>query len=138
IQPDDRRADPHCRIHDFDDLGCVGFRKGAAEDSKVLREDEDGTAIDAAVSSNEAIPRDALLFHAKVGTAVSDQLVRLFECAFIEQQMYPLAGGKFSFPVLALTALLAAAFFGETVAAFQFFKRFSVDSLLRCLHEVGL
>ena len=52
--------------------------------------------------------------------AVGDQLVGLFEGAFVEQEFDALAGRHLAFFVLALAALRAAAFFGQLVALFQF------------------
>ena len=49
-----------------------------------------------------------------------DQLVGLFEGAFVEQELDALARRHLALLVLALAALFAAAGFGERVAALQF------------------
>ena len=52
--------------------------------------------------------------------AVGDELVGLFEGAFVEQQLDALAGGELAVLVLALAAFGATALLGQGVAAFQF------------------
>ena len=85
VQPDNGRADAHRGVHDLNDLGRVGLRERAAEDGEVLRIDEDGAAIDGAVAGNEAVAGDALLVHIEIGSAMGDELVRLFERAGVQQ-----------------------------------------------------
>ena len=108
------------RVHDLDDLGGVGFGERAAEDGEVLREDEDQAAFDAAVAGDEAVAEDVLLVHAEVGAAVGDELVGLFEGAFVEEEFDALAGGHLALLVFARAAFFASAGFGERVAPLQF------------------
>ena len=65
-------------------------------------------------------PRILLLVHAEVGAAVGDELVGLFEGAFVEQELDALARRQLALLVLARAALFAAAGFGQRVAALQF------------------
>ena len=51
-----------------------------------------------------------------------DQLVGLFERAFIEQELDALAGRHLALLVLLLAAPFAAAFFGQLVASLQFLQ----------------
>ena len=120
VQADDRRAHAHGHVHDLDDLGGVGLRERAAEDGEVLREDEHQPAFDAAIAGEEAVAEVLLLVHAEVGAAVGDQLVGLFEGAFVEQELDALAGRHLALLVFAGAALFASAGFGERVAALQF------------------
>ena len=100
VEADDGSADAHGDVHDLDDLGGVGFGERAAEDGEVLGEDEDEAAFDAAVAGDEAVAEDFLLVHAEVGAAVGDQLVGLFEGAFVEQELDALAGRHLALLVL--------------------------------------
>ena len=54
--------------------------------------------------------------------AVRDQLVGLFERAFVEQKLDPLAGRHLAFLVLPLAALLSAALGSQAVALLQLFQ----------------
>ena len=49
---------------------------------------------DAAVAGDEAVAGDALRVHAKIGGAVGDELVGLFEGALVEQEVDALARGE--------------------------------------------
>ena len=51
---------------------------------------------------------------------MGDELVGLFEGAFVEQELDALAGRHLALLVLARAALFAAASFGQRVAALQF------------------
>ena len=62
-------------------------------------------------------PKTLLLVHAEVGAAVRDQLVGLFEGAFVEQELDALAGRHLALLVFAGAALFSASGFGEGVAA---------------------
>ena len=53
---------------------------------------------------------------------MGDEAVSLFEGAFVEQELDALARRHFAFFVLALAAFFSAAFFGQTIAAFQFLQ----------------
>ena len=58
VQADDGRAGLQREVHDLADLLRVGFRKRAAEDREILREDVDQAAVDAAVAGDEAVAGD--------------------------------------------------------------------------------
>ena len=76
--------------------------------------------MDQAVAGDEAIAVDHLLVHAEVPAAMADQLVHLFEGAFVQQQFDALARRELAFLVLPLPALLAAAGLGDGVPAPDF------------------
>ena len=119
VEADDGRAVLQGEVHDLADFLRVGFRERAAEDGEVLREDVDQAAVDAAVAGDEAVAGDDLLVHAEIAAAMGDELVELFEGAFVEQQFDALARGEFAFFVLAVAAFFAAALLGGGVAAAQ-------------------
>jgi hypothetical protein len=58
---------------------------------------------------------------------VLDELVHLFEGAFIEQEFDALADGEFPFGVLPLTALRPSAFVSRRVASPEFFEAIHQD-----------
>ena len=122
VQPDHRRAHAHGHIHDLDDLRRIGQGERAAEDGEILREDEHQPALDASVAGDEAVAVNLLLLHAEIGAAMGEQLVGLFEGAFVEQEGDALARRHLAFLVLALVAFLAPAGFGQAVALLQFFQ----------------
>ncbi len=122
IQADDRRAHLGGQVHDLHDLAGVRFGERSAEHREVLREHKDQPAFDAAVTGDEPVAVKLLLRHAEVAAAVGDQLVGLFERAFIEQELDALARRHLAFFMLLLAALLASALFGQVVALFQFFQ----------------
>jgi hypothetical protein len=99
----------------------VGLGERAAEDCKVLREDEDASAFDEAVAGDDAVARKFLAFEAEVCGAVLDELVELFERAFVQKELDALARSPLARLVLALDARGASAFGG---AALQFEEPF--------------
>ncbi len=123
VQADQRRSIAHRQVHDFANLQGVGFGKRAAEDGEVLREDVHEPALDAAEPGDEAVAGRPLGLHAEVRAAVGDELVELFEAAFIEEQVDALARGELSGFVLAFAALRTAAGFGLGRAAAQLIER---------------
>ena len=80
---------------------------------------EDQPAFDAAVAGDEAVAEDLLVRHAEVGAAMGDELVGLFEGAFIEQELDALARRHLALFVLAFAALGAASGFRKFVAPLQ-------------------
>src|SRR5262249_18277882 len=118
-----RRAGAHRQIHYFANLGRVGARERAAEDSEVLREHEHGAAADGAVAGHHTIAEDLLLLHAEVGAAVGDEFVELDERAWVEEQLQALARGELAGGVLAIDALLAATGQGARLHLFERLQR---------------
>ena len=72
----------------------------------------DQAAVDAARAGDEAIAIHHLLVHAEIAGAMTNQLVHLFERAFVEQQIDTLARRELAFLVLPLHAPRTAAGFG--------------------------
>src|SRR6266436_6379090 len=93
VEADDGSAGAHGLIHDFANLQSIRFGQRASENGKVLRENIDDAAVDAAESSDEAVAGGTLLVHAEIGAAVTHELVELFERMFIEEEINALARG---------------------------------------------
>src|SRR5438270_356992 len=64
----------------------------------------DGGRVDRASGAG-----DSLIIQAKICRAVCDKHVQFIECAWIEQEVKPLARGQFSFFMLGLDALFPTA-----------------------------
>jgi len=97
--------------------------KRAAENGKILGEDEDGASIDGTPSRDDAIPRHAALLHAKLRRAVFDEHAKFLERAFIGEKLDPLPRSEFSAPVLGTGPRLAAAMKGVRAARRKPFER---------------
>ena len=80
----------------------------AAEDGKVLTEDEDGAAVYLAVAGNYALAGGFYPLH-HLGFDVLHEGAEFHEAARVEQFVYPLAGGQLALPVLFFDAFGAAA-----------------------------
>src|SRR6266446_2309638 len=117
VEADNRGSRMHGQVHDLADFQRVGFGERAAEYGKVLRENIDQPAIDAAKAGDEAVARGTLFLHAKIDSAVTHKFVQLLERAFVKQKVDALARRKFAGFVLAFAAIRAATgfrFFGNT------------------------
>ena len=66
----------------------------AAEHREVLREHEDGPAVDAAMPGHHTVAQDCWIGHAEVGGAMRHEPVELDERSRIEQRVEPLARGQ--------------------------------------------
>ncbi|MCG3160031.1 MAG: hypothetical protein JMDDDDMK_01063 [Acidobacteria bacterium] len=119
VQTNHRRADLHRQVHNLADLLRVGFRKRAAEDGEVLREDEDLAPVNQSVAGDEAVAGILLRLHPEIARAVRDQLVELLECAVVEQELDAFTRGHFAFLVLAFDSRFTAAGFGGGVLLSQ-------------------
>src|ERR1700733_14962285 len=111
VQANYGSAGAHGEVHDFRDFRGIGFRKGAAKDGKVLREDIHEAAADTPITGDESVAGRALRFHAEVVRMVADEFFELFEGAFIEQQLDAFAGAELALFVFALATFGAAAGF---------------------------
>src|SRR6185437_14066415 len=129
VQPDQRRANAHGHIHDLHDLGSVGLGERAAKHGKVLREDEDKTAFDAAITSDESVARKLLRLHSEIRAAMGDEAVGLLERAFVQQKLNALARRELAFLMLPRAPLRPAARLGGSVALLQ------IVELLFQIHE---
>ena len=74
------------------------------------------------ISGHKAIAGNHLLPPCRSPGSDADQLIHLFERAFVQQQFDAFARGKLAFRVLPLAPFRAAAFFGGGVTAAQFFQ----------------
>ena len=99
------------------DLSGIGFGERAAEHREVLREDVNQAALDAAIARDEPVAINLLLGHPEIIAAVCDQFVRLFERAFVEQELNALARRHLAFFMLAFAPLRAASVFGELISS---------------------
>src|SRR6266851_5014693 len=70
VQSDDWRADFHRQVHHFANLFRVSFRKRAAKDGKVLRENEHLATIDQTMTGNYAVAGIELFLHTKIPGAM--------------------------------------------------------------------
>ena len=112
----------HGKVHDLANFQRIGFGKRAAEHGKVLRENIDQPAIDAAKAGDKAIACRPLLLHAGIDAAVADKFVQLLECAFVQQKVNALARHEFAGCVFALPPFGAAAgfrFLGNATKLFR-------------------
>ena len=119
VEPDDRRADLHRQVHQFADLLGVALGEGAAEDGKVLGEDEDGSPVDPTVPGDNPVPRDLLLRHPEVLAAVLNQLADLLEAAAVEEGLDPFPGGQLAVAVVAGDPVWASPQLGPPILLFQ-------------------
>ena len=100
----------------------IGFRERAAENREILGKDVDQATLNPAEAGDEAVTRGALLLHPEIGAAVADELIKLLERAFIQQQVDALARSELPGLVLALAALGTAPGFRFGGAAPQLFE----------------
>ncbi len=106
---DDRGAHLQRHVLDLHDLLRVRLRQGAAEHREVLREQEDGAAVDRAPAGDDAVAGDLLLLHAEIGGAVLHEHVEFLERPVVEEEFDALARRELAALVLRLDALLTAA-----------------------------
>ena len=109
VEPDDRRAVAERHVLHFLDFFRVRFGQRAAEDGKVLGEDEGRAAVDRAPAGDHAVAGNLSLRHAEFGAAVLDEHVELLERPFVEQHVEPLARRELAALVLLGDALGPAA-----------------------------
>ncbi len=102
VDPDHRRPDLGGEVHHLAHLLRHHLAETAAEDSEVLREDEDDAAVDRAVPGDDGVTPGAILLHLEVVGAVTDEGVELLERTGIEQLFDPLARGHLALRVLLL------------------------------------
>src|SRR5216683_4946976 len=112
VEANDGRARTHRKVHDLADFLRVGFGERTAKNGKVLRENVNQTAVDAAEAGDEAIAGGTLLLHSEIDAAVTDKFVELFEGAFVQQKVDALARSELAGFMFALAALRAATGFG--------------------------
>ena len=104
------------------DFLSVRFGKRAAENGKILGEDEDGAAIDGAPSRHDSIARHAAFIHAELRRAMLDEHAKFLERPFIGKERDPLPRGEFSTLVLGKGPLFAAAVKGLRAARGEAFE----------------
>ncbi len=129
VQPDHRRAGLQRQVHDLANFQRVGFRERSAQHGEILREDVNQPPVNVAVAGDEAVAVDDLLIHSEIGGAMPHQLVHLFECACVQQQIDALARRKLAFLVLPRHALFAAARLGIGVTASDLVQSVSGESV---------
>jgi hypothetical protein len=92
-------------VHDLADLLSVRAGKRSTEHGEILREEEDGASVDAAVAGDYAVSEDVALLHPEVGAAVCLEAVELAEGSGIEENLEPLPRRELPRPVLPLDSL---------------------------------
>src|SRR5581483_1662095 len=120
VESDHRRTHLGRKIHNLDDFGCIGFRERSTKNSEVLCEDENQAALDSSVTSNETVAVVFLLSHSEIVSAMSDQLVCLFEGALVQQEVDAFTRRQFAFFVQAFAAMRSAAILGKLISLFEF------------------
>lgn len=120
VEADDGSANLQRLIHDLADLRGIGFRQCTAEDSEILGESEDDTAVDPAISSDYAISRNTLSVEAKILGAVDDQLIEFLKGAGVQEKVEALPGEEFSLGVLTFLPSVTAPFNCLALAPLEF------------------
>ena len=92
VEPNDRCAVPHRKVHDLHDFFGESLRKRPAKDREVLREDVDESTVDLAVPGDHAITIELLRFEPEIGRAMDDEAVQFDERAFVQKKLESLAG----------------------------------------------
>src|SRR5690606_18154749 len=106
---DDRRAVLHRHVLNFADFGRVRAGERAAEHGEVFGEHIDEAAVYRAPTGDDAVAGDFRLLHAEFVAAVFDEHVELFERAFIQQELNPLARRQLALGVLGGVAFFTSA-----------------------------
>ena len=75
----------------FTILEACARRERAAEHGEVFREHVNEAPVDRAPAGDDAVAGDLCLLHAEFVAAVFDEHVELFERAFIQEKLNPLA-----------------------------------------------
>ena len=122
VQANARRAHAHGQILYLPDLVRVLLTKGAALYRKVLRERIDKTAVNRAVTTDDAFARQLFLLLAEVRAAMMNQRVQLDKRTFVKEDVESLASSHFAFLMLLFDALLSSA---ETDVFELFFHQFN-------------
>src|SRR5260370_25257994 len=87
-------------IHDLADLLGEDLAQRAAEDARVVREEEHLAAVDGAVAGDDAVAGDLLLPHPERLGTVDGKGVELAKRPEVDEQLDPLAGGQLPFGML--------------------------------------
>src|SRR5712692_11254960 len=74
-----------------------------------MGEEVDLSSLDCRVTSNDAVPEDLLVCHAKVGGLVDGVTVDFYEATRVNERIYSLSGCEFSLGVLLLDFVCASA-----------------------------
>src|SRR6266498_4664669 len=121
----------HRQVENFANFFGMSFRKGTAEDGKVLRKYNHPTAIDETVTGDDAVAGIELLIQTKVLRAMDDELVKLFKAVLIKQKLHAFARCHFVGSMLLLNSFDAATGFRLPRALAQEFKlRLGLPGLL--------
>ncbi len=109
VEGDQGRTGRDGHVHDLVDLRGVGLAQGAAEDTEVVRVDEDRAALDRAPAGDDTVGVRLLGLQAEAHGAVPAQLLDLTEGPGVEEQVDALPAGQLPLGVLRLGRLLARA-----------------------------
>ena len=96
-------------VHQFADLARVSRGQGPAEYREILAEGKYQSAIDLTVTNDDAIARDAIVFHPEVMAIMFDKHVPFTKTVWIKQDCEPLARSQFAFGVLSFNTTLTTA-----------------------------
>src|SRR5690606_23706026 len=121
VQTNYWRANAHGVIHYFTDFFGVCFRKCATKNREILCENIYQTAVNCAVSGNNAIAVVHFILHVKISGSVGYEDSHFLKRAVVHTIFLALAGGKFFLFVLFCNPFFAAAFFCFGNDFLQFF-----------------
>src|SRR4029079_2999828 len=119
VKSDHGNADLHRQVQHFTDFFRVSFGEGTAEDSEVLGEHYDASAVKQTITGDDAVARIELFVEPKVARAMHDKLVKFFKAVLIEQKIDALTRRQLTRCVLLLNALGPAALFRQQRSLFQ-------------------
>src|SRR5690242_5509310 len=91
VETDDGCAVSHRQIHDLDDFFGKCFRERAAKYCEILGKDVNESAVDLAVTRDDAVAVKFLLVQAEVRRPVDDEPIELYEASLIEEKVEPFA-----------------------------------------------
>ena len=109
VQTDDGSTHVHSLVHHLADLLSIGARERTTQHGEILGKEEDQTAVDGSMTSDDTITRIVLLFHTKMSAAVSLQLVVFAEGTLIDEQLDSFASAQFTSLVLRFDTLFTSA-----------------------------
>ena len=113
IEADDGRPVAQGQVHDLADLFTEGAAQTSAENRKVLGEDIDQPAVDAAVSGYHPVSENLLVFHTEIRTAMDYEFIEFLESPLIQKVFNPFPGRQFTLFMLGIDLVLTAGQFRQ-------------------------
>src|SRR5208282_3910866 len=107
VQADEGSAVAQGEVHDLADFLRIRFGERAAKHSKILREDVDQAAINAAKAGDKSIAHGASFRGAKIDAAVAHKFIEFLEGALVQQKVNAFARRELPGFVFAFAAFRA-------------------------------